>query len=259
MNRLVTRTNRNSQKVDQNLATRVAPESPATPHTRELTAEEQVILARAERKADIIRTLAFPAAMATAIPVGKDIGAAAFKVYQDRLLREAGSPTNPVEIMLLEQLSLAHLRVAQLHAQAELAKSIEETKVCSTAATRLTGEVRRLALALKAYREPGGKRQFTVVRQQNVSAAGQQVAYLDQSGKSHGQIPFLSVGGEQRSRRLKHAPQTTFIPQSQAASSRAQEPPIARPVDSRGTRAFATGSVAEPAVEVLDRAENGGR
>ena len=130
-------------------------------------------MARVQHKANIIRTFAFPAAMATAIPMGQNIGAAAFKVYQDRLLQDAGSPTDPVETMLLEQLSLAHLRVAQLHAQAEHTKSIEEAKVYTTAATRLTGEVRRLALAIKQYREPSGRKQFTVVRQQNDSTGGQ--------------------------------------------------------------------------------------
>lgn len=35
---------------------------------------------------------------------------------------------------------------------------------------RLTGELRRLALALKRYRQPASTKHFTVVRQQNVSA-----------------------------------------------------------------------------------------
>ncbi len=195
MDGLVAPINHGLQNVDQPLAPRVEPGSPATPQRQELTPKEQVVLERVNRKANTIRTLAFPAAMAVAVPVAKDISAAAFKVYQDRLLREAGNPTDPVEIMLLEQLSLAHLRVAQLHAQAELAKSIEEMKICSTAATRLTGEVRRLALALKQYREPSSKRQFTVVRQQNVSTAGQQVAFQGPWRAKQGQRAAMEAKG----------------------------------------------------------------
>ena len=145
---------------------------------------EQKVLARLNRKATIIRNLAFPAAMSAAVPVAKSIGTAAYKVYQDWFVRMAGNPSDPVEIVLLQQITLAHHRVALLHAEAEQTKSYEATKIYSTAATRLTGEVRRLALALKQYREPSGKKQFVVVRQQNVSAGGQQVAYVDQSGNT---------------------------------------------------------------------------
>ncbi len=258
MNGLIPQNNDASANGNRALVRSAEPESLAAASAGKLTPEQQVVMARVQHKAGVIRNLAFPAAMATAIPVAQDIGAGAFKVYRDGLLREAGSPTDPVEVMLVEQISLAHHRVAQLHAQAEQSKTIEGAKVYSTAATRLTGEVRRLALALKQYREPSGKKQFTVVRQQNVSAGGQQVAYLDQGGPPQGQIPFNSAGSEQGSRRLAYAPQTAFIPESQAASSRPAEPAFARPTDAGGARAAAIVGPPEPTMEVLDGATNRG-
>ncbi len=121
MNGLVPQENRALDSGDQVLVQQAGPESAATPATqRKLTAEQEAVMERVQRKTDTIRDLAFAAAMAAAIPMAKDIGVAAFKVYRDGLLKEAGSPTDPVEIMLVEQLALAHHRVAQLHAQYDL-------------------------------------------------------------------------------------------------------------------------------------------
>lgn len=161
-----------------------------------VTADPQAVAQRMCAKAHIIRDIAFPAAMATAIPVAQDIGTAAFKLYLDGLRRDAGNPTDPVEAMLLEQLSLAHHRVAQLHAQAERSKSLEEIKIYTMAAARLTGEFRRLALGLNQYRQPAPRRSFTLIRQQNLSQAGQQVAYFDRGNESRPQIPCNGDGGE---------------------------------------------------------------
>ena len=197
MNGIVPQQNRTPRTGDQALLQQARSELPtAPPAGQKLTAEQQVVMDRVQRKADIIRDLAFPAAMATAIPVSKEIGTAAFKVYRDGLLKQAGSPTDPIEVMLIEQLALAHHRTAQLHAQAEQAKSVEESKVFTMAAVRLTGELRRLALALSQYRQPAPRRQFTLIKQQNLSRTGQQIAYLDQANESQAQVPFDGGGGK---------------------------------------------------------------
>jgi hypothetical protein len=197
MNGLIPQQDRVPKNGDLALAQQVRPElAAASPTERKLTAEQQVVMDRVQHKANVIRDLAFPAAMAGAIPVAKDVGTAAFKVYRDGLVKEAGSPTDPVEIMLIEQLALAHHRVAQLHVQAEQAKSVEEAKVFTMAAVRLTGELRRLALALSQYRQPLPKRQFTLIKQQNLSRAGQQIAYLDRENESRAQVPFDGGGGK---------------------------------------------------------------
>jgi hypothetical protein len=61
--------------------------------------------------------------------------------------------------MLIEQLCMAHWRIAQIHASAGQAKSMEGTKLYNTVAARLLGEFRRTALALRAYQgsAPKGK------------------------------------------------------------------------------------------------------
>jgi hypothetical protein len=57
--------------------------------------------------------------------------------------------------MLLEQLVLAHLRSAQLQAQAGMAEGMEAIKLYNSAAARLLSEFRQTALALAVYRHAG--------------------------------------------------------------------------------------------------------
>ncbi len=47
--------------------------------------------------------------------MGRTLDVASFKVYLDRVMREAGNPTDPVERMLLEQLVQAHHVIGGLH------------------------------------------------------------------------------------------------------------------------------------------------
>ena len=196
MNELIPQDDHFSASGNRALVQPAEPESPAAALARNLTPEQQVVMDRVQSKADIIRDIAFPAAMAAALPIAKDIGTAAFKLYRDGLLKQAGSPTDPIEVMLIEQLALAHHRIGQLHVEAEQAKSVEESKVFTMAAARLTGEFRRLALALSQYRQPLPRRQFTLIKQQNLSRAGQQIAYVDRRNESEAQIPFDDGSGK---------------------------------------------------------------
>jgi hypothetical protein len=54
--------------------------------------------------------------------------------------------------MMIEQLALANYRIAQLHVSARNASALEAIKLLNAAASRLLGEFRRTALALRAYR-----------------------------------------------------------------------------------------------------------
>lgn len=190
MNGLIANNNRFSGNGDQALTQPAQPAPTPAPAAQKLTDRQQEVMDGIQHKANIIRDVAFPAAMAAAIPVSHEVGPASFKVYLDGLRKDAGNPTDPVEIMLVEQLALAHHRVAQLHVQAEQSKTIDEAKVFTVAAARLTGELRRLALALNQYRQPVPKRSFTLIKQQNLSRAGQQVAYLDRANENQAQVPF---------------------------------------------------------------------
>ena len=76
----------------------------------------------------------------------------AFKLYRDRFLADCGNPTDPIEIILVEQIVMAHLIVGHLQVKGANEVSIESVGVYLGAAARLTGELRRTALALQAFR-----------------------------------------------------------------------------------------------------------
>jgi hypothetical protein len=84
---------------------------------------------------------------------GSGIDVPAFKAYLDTFLKDAGSPTDPVERMLLEQLALAHHAIGRLHFRAGTSESLDAVTTCHAAAARLQAEFRRTSLALQAYRE----------------------------------------------------------------------------------------------------------
>ena len=82
----------------------------------------------------------------------KIIDQRAYKIYRDDLLADCGNPTDPIEVMIIEQLALAHFGVGLLSCKAANAGKVEAVGVYSGAAARLMGEFRRSALALQAYR-----------------------------------------------------------------------------------------------------------
>jgi hypothetical protein len=84
--------------------------------------------------------------------VFQQAGTAAFKKYRDRLVADCGDPADPVEIMLIEQLALAHLNAGRLHYRAAVAEGVEAARAFGGLAVLLHGEVRCTALALQEYR-----------------------------------------------------------------------------------------------------------
>ncbi|MGA2259129.1 MAG: hypothetical protein ABSG53_31035 [Thermoguttaceae bacterium] len=125
------------------------PESPPSSPPAAPTLEE-IIAQQAENLKDV--TGASQMYIAVSSSIAPQISTAAFKIYRQKLLEQAGSPTDPIEIMLIEQIALAHFHIGRLHlkscstAQAPLAVAYTD------AATRLTAEFRRSALALEDYR-----------------------------------------------------------------------------------------------------------
>jgi hypothetical protein len=113
----------------------------------------------AARAADLLRKGVFASLMADALGFERVFDATAVRIFLEVLLRDAGNPSDPVEVMLLEQLTLAHFRIAQLHVAAGGAQGLEATKLLNGATSRLLGEFRRTCLALRAYRgrAPQGK------------------------------------------------------------------------------------------------------
>jgi hypothetical protein len=134
-------------------------------------------------KADNLRRLA-PATYlygATATLLGKPFDIPVFEVYLSNYLQEAGSPTDPIERMLLEQLAWAHHVLGRLHVHAGSRDNVEEAKVYHAAAARLMGEFRRSALALQSYRQglagkvDDGRSAATEVQDQAARAAGENI------------------------------------------------------------------------------------
>ena len=126
---------------------------------------------------------------ATLAPLhGAGLGSAGYQAIRDQVLRDSGSPTDPIEEMLIEQMVLCNYHIGQLHVRAAQAKSSEAAKVFYTALGRMQAESRKLALALQAYRSPPKTSQFTVIRQANLAAGNQQVAFVEQSQTSPGNI-----------------------------------------------------------------------
>ena len=121
----------------------------------------------AEQKAENLKQKGMPGYLYGALAglLGHDFDVETFGLYLDGFLREAGSPADPVERMLLEQLALAHHVIGRLHVRAGCREGLEELKAYHAAAARLLAEFRRTALALKTYREPVAVQQAQATRE----------------------------------------------------------------------------------------------
>lgn len=78
--------------------------------------------------------------------------AAGCRVLLDRLVANAGGPDDSIEVMLIEQLTMAHYRTVQLQAQAAEAENVQAAAIYNTAAARLLCEFRKTALSLTLSR-----------------------------------------------------------------------------------------------------------
>jgi len=186
----------------------------------------------------------------------------AYLKHMQNTLREAGAPRDPVERMLIEQITLAHHNIGRLHSSAAAAKTVDEAKVYNAAAAKLLGEFRRTALALKQYREPTPARQYMMVKQQNI-AAQQQVALVDgRSGKPDAvkdSVHEKKLANTQKGGRnaLTYQPVEQFVPEESPTSSRrAAEPVEVRRNHPGGPRGLASRRVEEPAMGESDWAQD---
>jgi hypothetical protein len=77
---------------------------------------------------------------------------AAFRKFRDQLLADAGGPTDPIEIMMIEQIILAHMNIGRLQFRSSTAESVELARGYGNMAAQLLAEFRRTCLALQAFR-----------------------------------------------------------------------------------------------------------
>jgi hypothetical protein len=117
-------------------------------------------------------------------PVLQGVDPAAYRLYRDKLIAACGAQ-DPIEVMIIEQLALAHWNTGVLHAKASNSGSVETAGVYLAAAARLLGEFRRSSLGLQAFR--AAARQLS---QQTGPAVTIDVAgMIDEGpGKDHGDI-----------------------------------------------------------------------
>lgn len=129
-----------------------APSAPPGDHAPGLDAALHAVAQRTAQQAELLRLAYVPACLATALGMDARFDGSACRLYLDQFIAAAGDPQDPVERTLIEQVAVARLRLADLHAQAAQAKSVEAAKVYAGATARLLGEVRRVALTLREYR-----------------------------------------------------------------------------------------------------------
>lgn len=156
------------------------PKPPATPEG--LTPSEQAEFLRTQGIAYNFKHKAGGAYLsAIASTVIRDAGSPeSFIAFLEDLLSDAGNPEDPIERMLIEQISLAYHQLGALYVLSSSAATVDERETYYKAAARLLGEFRRSVLALKDYRAPAPQKNLTLVKQQNV-AHSQQIAYVQEN------------------------------------------------------------------------------
>ena len=104
-------------------------------------------------QASVVKRGITPTALAMVLDMENMIGAAGCRVYLDDLIKDSGSPVDPVEIMLLEQTAMCHQYSIQMQALSKKAEGTEAIELYLSGAARLSSEFRKTALALKEYRK----------------------------------------------------------------------------------------------------------
>jgi|GEM_PF-4667006 len=106
-----------------------------------------------EQQSLVVKKVIAPAALAAAMGVENKIETSGCRVYLDDLVRESGDPSDPVEIMLLEQTAMCHFLSMKLQSKASGVEGTEAIELYLSGAARLSSEFRKTALALKEYRK----------------------------------------------------------------------------------------------------------
>jgi hypothetical protein len=103
-----------------------------------------------DKQVNAIRRGLLPSTMVDLFGTNSCLGdVKAWRKYLDDVMRDAGDPTDPVEIMLLEQVTLLHTRAIQLQTNAAQATGSASCELYTRAAVRLVTEMRKIAIALR--------------------------------------------------------------------------------------------------------------
>ena len=113
-----------------------------------------------QQQAILIRDQLFATQMAVTTKMPGILDTQGFQCYIDQFMKEAGSPSDPVEQLMLLQINMAHFRIPQLHTESANASELSACQMYNAAATRLLAEFRKLTLSLQAYRESNLRREL---------------------------------------------------------------------------------------------------
>ena len=115
-----------------------------------VTKQEQLVATQADHLRDMLSPIALYGSVSQSH--GGQLSPDAYAKYLRDLVADCGSPRDPIEKMIVEQLVLAHANIGRLYVKSGMAGQHEESIAFAAAAGRLTGEFRRLSLALTEYR-----------------------------------------------------------------------------------------------------------
>jgi len=168
----------------------------AEPATGPPRSEAPADLARHEYYANELRNnsaaIWHHAALATKI---RGVDPQSYILYHERLRADCGGPTDPIEVMLIEEIAQAHACLGLLFAKTSNGGHVEAVGIYAGATARLMAEVRRSALALQAYR--AASRQLAVPGSENILIApGASPGLNDQSREKSSTTELESTGGD---------------------------------------------------------------
>ena len=175
-----------AQAPSASIAGRTFAPGSATPDP--LSADRQL---SAQRQAWVAKNRWFALLLAKVLGIGiVDIEGAAALV--EEFIESAAQTDDPLERLLLQQVLMADYRLAALQCDAHEAKSPEHCRILNAAAVRLMAEIRRMALAIRQYRQPAAPRSFAVIHQQNIApgANQQNVRFEDRSTAQEPNVSF---------------------------------------------------------------------
>ena len=127
---------------------RTKPKDPLNPNN--LTEEEKL---EEEGRVFTRNSAAVYISLVTQEIFSSKISKLAVKKAMEQIHAQCGNATDPIERMMLEQLTLAHHSIGRLMAKAATSDSFEHAEMYHSTSTKLLGEFGRLALCIKNYRD----------------------------------------------------------------------------------------------------------
>ncbi len=117
-----------------------------------LDLNDPAIIAGLNQQAAVLRNMLFPTQVIDALALGENASAVGVRLFLARFREEAGGSGDAVENVLLDQLTLAHLKVGEFYALAAESPNFDFKQAYNNAAVRLLGAICTLISTLTVYR-----------------------------------------------------------------------------------------------------------